>query len=777
VVAVVAVGLWSLDRIFPLPLLDAQQAKLVVAANGTPLRAFADKDGIWRYPIGLTQVSDNYLDALIHYEDRWFYRHPGVNPFALLRATWQNLSSERIISGGSTLTMQVARMLVPQRRNLRGKAQQILRALQLEWHYSKEEILTAYLNRAPFGGTVEGVQAASYRYLGKSAELLSDAEAALLAVMPQAPSRYRPDRHPERAQIARDKLLGRLASLGAWRLRRVDDAMIEPVWAQRHQTPMHAPILSRRLVEAYPQQSFFQTTLDAGLQMRLEDLIRQRTAIMPKGTSAAVLVVENKSLAVRAYVGSADFGDPQRFGYIDMVRAVRSPGSTLKPFIYGMAIDRGLIHSQSLLVDAPSDFGDYRPQNFDYGFQGPVSVTSALQQSLNVPATQVLAKVGENWFMSRLKNSGMQLKLPRGAKANLALGLGGVGTSLESLVGVYSSLANQGYAGRPRIQAHEPIWQRRLLTPESAWVINDILASNSRPDQPAAHIMNYEGRRIAWKTGTSFGFRDSWAIAVNTDYTIGVWLGRPDGTPLPGYYGAAAAAPLLFTITNNLPPVTDAAIGIATTANQFKPNPFEPPSTVKKEVICWPLGGLLTETPPSHCHRHLEAWIMNDNVPLTFSEEDGAWGQNPLHFTVNSANGLRIDSLCDQTETQTQSVALWPKAVEPWVEKQYRRQTQIPTYDPSCKHPPNVASAKIQIIGLHDGSQLQPVAGSLRMPRIDLRAIGGQGKRYWFINNQLKYVLAETESRQHRFTYPGRYVIAVVDEQGGSDEVSFSVQP
>ncbi|VAW83613.1 Penicillin-insensitive transglycosylase & transpeptidase PBP-1C [hydrothermal vent metagenome] len=678
-----------------------------------------------------------------------------------MRATWQNLGSDRLISGASTLTMQVARLIDPHSRSFSGKLKQIFRALQLEWHYSKDGILTLYLNRAPFGGTLEGVQAAAFTYLGKSAAHLSDAEAALMAVLPQAPSRNRPDRHPDRAQAMRDKVLVRLAKHKVWSESRVEDAFKEPVWAQFYKPPLRAPLLSRRLVTEYPDQAVNRTTLDANLQMSIADLIRNRIQSMPLGTSAAVLVMENRNLAVRAYVGSADFSDAQRFGHVDMVQAMRSPGSTLKPFIYGMALDAGLIHSQSLLVDGLSDFGSYRPQNFDQEYSGPVSVSNALQRSLNVPAVQVLEKVGDNQFMSRLKSAGMALQLPRGAKANLALGLGGVGTTLESLVGVYSALVNGGKAGKPRFLKSEPLWQRPILSEGAAWIVRDILNSNKRPDRSAPYLMSYRGNQVAWKTGTSYGFRDSWTIGTTADYTVGVWIGRPDGTPLPGYYGAVAAAPLLFSITDYLPAIGDHG-GYA-------------PDSVSKAEICWPLGGLVTETPEALCHRKKEAYLIEGNVPTTFPDSENSWETNPVSFLVNPETGLRVDASCMVKQVEKRVVALWPKMIEAWVEPKYRRYQQISDFDPGCNKPPVIATGQVKIVGIQDGSTFKPVGKMHVRPSVELSALGGQGKHYWFINGEMKYMQSASSKLTHIFKKPGRYVITVVDEQGKSDEVIVEV--
>ncbi|PAV46771.1 penicillin-binding protein 1C, partial [Pseudomonas sp. HAR-UPW-AIA-41] len=456
--------LWLADGLFPLPLPRADEARVVLAEDGTPLWRFADAEGVWRYPVTPQEVSPLYLEALLTYEDRWFYRHPGVNPLALGRALWQNLSGGEVVSGGSTLSMQVARLLDPHARSVPGKLRQLWRTLQLEWHLSKDEILTLYLNRAPFGGTLQGVAAASWAYLGKSPAQLTPSEAALLAVLPQAPSRLRPDRHPQAAQRARDKVLRRLQQFGVWAPTRVSEALQEPVLLAPRQEPRLAPLLARRL-NTPDSPALIRTTLDASLQRRLEDLLLGWRARLPEHTSAAVLVVEAQSMAVRAYLGSVDIGDDKRFGHVDMIQSVRSPGSTLKPFLYGMTLDAGLIHSESLLQDVPRRYGDYRPGNFSAGFTGPVSASEALATSLNLPAVQLLEAYGPKRFAGELHGAGLPLQLPAGAQPNLALILGGAGVRLEQLLGAYAALGREGKAARIRLQPQQPLIEQRLLSP------------------------------------------------------------------------------------------------------------------------------------------------------------------------------------------------------------------------------------------------------------------------------------------------------------------------
>jgi len=421
----------------PVPGRDSPKALLVLARDGTPLRAFPDREHIWRHPVALAEVSPLYLEALVGYEDRAFWWHPGVNPWALLRAAAQWLTSGRIVSGGSTLTMQVARILEPMPRSLSGKARQVLRALQLELRYSKPEILALYVNYAPMGGVLEGVEAASRAYLGKPAMRLSHAEAALLAVMPQAPSRLRPDRYPQQARAARDKVLERLR--GRWGDAAVADALMEPAYGQQLRQPLLAPLLAERLKGTAGGRLRLDTTIDAQAQSTVELLLADRAAGLPPKVSLAALVMDNETLAVRAYAGSADFADADRYSHVDMVRASRSPGSTLKPFLYGLALDEGLIHSESLLADVPQSFSGYQPGNFQQSFHGPVSVSEALAKSLNVPAVEVLDRLDPARFAALLRRGGLKLDFPKGGGPNLSIILGGAGTTLEQLVGAYSS--------------------------------------------------------------------------------------------------------------------------------------------------------------------------------------------------------------------------------------------------------------------------------------------------------------------------------------------------
>lgn len=741
---VLLLSLLALDRIFPPPPLDPAYARVVLDMKGRPLRAFADTSGVWRYPVTLEQVSPRYIEALLGYEDRYFWRHPGVNPVAMVRGVWLWLRHGRAVSGGSTLTMQVARLLEPYHRSVPGKLRQMARALQLEWHYDKRTLLTVYLNRAPFGGNLEGVQAASFAYLGKSAAKLTHAEAALLAVLPQVPSRYRPDRHPERARAARDKVMLRLVRQGAWPESVWREGRIEPVLARARFTPMEAPLFAR-LAAANQPGALVHTTIDGDLQRWLEGRVESYIRRFPEQTSAALLLVDNRTMAVRAYVGSAEYGNLKRHGYLDMVQAIRSPGSTLKPFIYGLALDEGLVHSASLLSDAPRLGADYRPANFTGAFQGPVTLTRALQQSLNVPAVQVLEALGPDKLVSRLDNAGVRLALSD--DPNPAIALGAAGIRLEQLVALYSALTRQGQVAMPVWLADQQAVSRPLLSPGAAWIIWQILSAQGRADQPFASEATGRVNRLAWKTGTSYGYRDSWALGVSGRWTLGVWLGRPDGTPMPGFYGQSAAVPLLLSVYSRL--------------GDDSPLPMQP-NTVSEVEICWPLGRRASATLPETCLQRQSAWLLEARDPPTLP--DPLDWPSPLRQVALTDQGKPTMPRCREAAGSGWR-ALWPLSLEPWRSPGERRQALLAS---GCKGEGQSTEqqAPIRILALGEGNLIRS-----ERYRLQPRVLGGVGKPFWFLNGQrLRWDGDQVLSKA------GRYQLVVVDEAGNSDRIEFRLE-
>ncbi|MDP2561355.1 penicillin-binding protein 1C [Psychrobium sp. 1_MG-2023] len=759
-------GLKLLDVFYPLQLPEQQQqfARVVVDQHNIPLRTFADKDGIWRYPVTIDEVSPRYIQALLNYEDRWFWYHPGVNPFSILRAAKQNIVNGRIISGGSTLSMQVSRILYPHSRSLWGKTTQLLRTLQLEWHLEKRDILEIYLNNAPFGGTIEGVQAASYTYLNKSAKTLTHAEAALLAVLPQAPTRYRPDLHNQAAQQARNKVLKRMADFGVWSQETIEGAMLEQVFSYNFRPQQLAPLLSRRLLARAMDQAVVKSTIDSDLQQGLAQALASYMTRLPQRSSGAIMVVDNHTSAVKAYIGTADFANSSRFGYVDMVQATRSPGSTLKPFLYALALDEGLIHSHSLLADVPREWGDYRPSNFSGLFHGPVSAHDALQRSLNIPAVDLLERYGANRFVARLQNAGLALTIPQD-KPNLAVILGGAGTSLEQLVQSYSAFANQGQVTKLRFlqsELQQPKVTRNLLSPASAWIVQQTLSGISRPDSINTLAATRIRDRFAWKTGTSYGFRDSWAIGLNQDYTIGVWLGRPDGTAMAGHYGRVTAGPLLFTVVDQL-------------IHRFAE--IEQPDNVTLETICWPLGTLAKDQPKGFCQRQQQAWIIDQVIPPTWHSADvDAWQGGVFKFWLAADSQQRVSMSCAVAQKVPKQVALWPKILEPWISPSSRRERVIPKLDPRCANEAIAVSATLKITGVEAGSIYRSAGNSSQSASIWLKSVGGSGEKHWYINGQHRYTTSANGKVEHVLSEVGQQQIIVQDQLGNTDVISIMVQ-
>ncbi len=531
-----------------LPGLNLATSAEVVDRNGDLLRVYTVADGRWRLAVTPDQVDPAYVAALLAYEDKRFYTHAGVDPLALLRAAGQAIVNGYIVSGGSTLTMQVARLLEESGTGqVAGKLRQMRLALALERQLTKAEILQLYLLLAPYGGNLEGIRAASLSYFGKEPRRLTPAEAALLVAIPQAPESRRPDRAVARATDARDRVLARARRDGLIDADQMAAAQSEVVPARRRPFPAVAPHLSDRILAEEPGPGRHQLTLRKSLQTSLEDLAADVVAGQGERMQLAMVVADHRSGEILALVGSAAFQADARAGFVDMTRAVRSPGSTLKPLVYGLAFDEGLAHPETLIEDRLSDFNGYKPQNFDREYRGTIRLREALQLSLNIPVVALTDALGPAKLLAALDKAGVDYKLP-GGQPGLAIALGGIGVTLEDMVQLYAGLARGGVS-LPltyRMQGDRPEGQR-LMSDVAAWEVADILAGLAPP--PGA-----PQNRLAYKTGTSYGHRDAWAIGFDGQHVIGVWMGRPDGTPVPGAFGADLAAPVLFRAFARLKP-------------------------------------------------------------------------------------------------------------------------------------------------------------------------------------------------------------------------------
>jgi penicillin-binding protein 1C len=619
---------------------DVPTSTIVVDRDGKLLRPFTIADGRWRLPVTHEEVDKRFLAMLVAYEDRNFATHDGIDFRAVARAAAQFvLAGGHIVSGASTLTMQVARLLDDSgTRSIGGKLRQIAIARKLEAQFSKDQILDLYLTLAPYGGNIEGVRAAALAYFGKEPQRLTTAESALLVALPQSPEARRPDRDAIAAQSARDRVLDRLALAGAIDGDTADAAKTERVPDARRPFPMLAPHLAQQALEAHPTAEVDKLTISRDLQASLEQLASDRVANMGPKLSVAILVADVRSGAILASVGSGGLFDEDRKGHVDMTRAVRSPGSTLKPLIYGLAFEAGLGHPESLIEDRPTGFGGYAPENFDGFHRGTVTVREALTQSLNVPAVIALNAVGPARLIARLKRAAVNAVMPDASAPGLAVGLGGLGVTLRDLVGLYAAIARGGTAVSlqdgivdvPADQTGAPV-----LTPAAAWYVTDILKDVPPP-------INASPGRIAYKTGTSYGYRDAWAIGYDGATVVGVWIGRPDGTPVVGLSGIVSAAPILFEAFDRVgqkrvpfaPRPPDTIVAASTSALPTPLRHFRmpgEPTFIDRDLpeISYPLDGVMVDLGIKE----------GDPAPLVIKVRNGA---PPFTFFVNGAPIARV---------------------------------------------------------------------------------------------------------------------------------------
>ncbi len=735
-------ALLILDRRFPPPLPPAAlYASEVLDRHGGLLHVFPGADRHWRLRVRLEEVSPRYLEALIALEDRRFFLHPGIDPLAVLRALWQNLRAGRVVSGASTLTMQTARLIEPDsRRGLGGKLRQSLHALQLEWRLDKREILELYLALAPFGGNLAGVRAASLAYFGKEPQHLSHAEAALLAVLPKAPSRLRPDRHPVAARAARDALIRRMADHGLWSREEVERALAEPVPAMRRSFPREAARFAERL--ARPAERV-RASLDLELQRRVEARLAHHLAQSAPGLAAAALILDHRSGEVLVYASRLDPRARDQ-DYLDYASRYRSPGSTLKPFLFALAIEDGLIHPESLMVDAPLSLDEYRPGNFDRRFRGAVSATAALAQSLNTPAVDLIVRVGPARLAARLARAGVPLRFAPGERPAPAMILGAVETRLSELTAAYGAFGNGGLLIGPRpTRAAATTMPRRVFAEGPAWLTWHMLASGGA--QP-----------FAFKTGTSHSFRDAWALAVNGRVAIGVWLGRPDGGAVPGLDGQRALG-VLRELVATLPETLRL------------PRPPRPAEIVERE-ICWPLGTPAERTPDALCHRRRRGLALAGRLPPTLPERQLArLGARVETVLIDAGSGLRVDADCALGPTKRSQIALWPARTLPWLDPELKRVSTPPPWLPRCAvH----RAGRLAIEGVAPGGRILTTAS--HSATIQLRALGAEGPVWWFLDEAPIAHVGATAPVRLTLARPGPHSVLAIDGAGNHARVQFT---
>lgn len=744
-----------LDLVFPLPALKPM-CRLVLARDGQLATAYLSDDDQWRMPTQIAEVSPDLVKALLQKEDKWFWWHPGVNPIAISRAAFDNLISGKRVSGASTITMQVARMLEPKARTFGGKLREMFRAFQLEWHYSKTQILELYLSYLPYGGNVEGVKAASYIYFDRSPGTISLAQAVTLAVIPNRPNSLRPDQHPEATRQARDRWLGQFVAEGAFAQGEVAAALSEPLVASRHQLQSRAPQLCRRLVNNYPQQ-VIRSTLDLKTQTLAEELLAAYVRrIRHKGVSnGAVLVLDNLTSTVLAYCGSADFSDVAAKGEVDGVKAIRSPGSTLKPLAYAMAMDQGLLTPDSRMLDVPSIWSGYSPDNYDEEFRGPVSMAFALRNSLNIPAVEAVQRVGFDAFLNRLIEAGFSSIKRQRKQLGLSVVLGGCGVSLEELTRLFSAFARGGISSPYAYTAHDRLHQlagTRICSPASAWLIADILSGIERPDLPNDMIGATGRARIAWKTGTSYGRRDAWSVGFTPRYTIGVWIGNFDGRSAPDLSGSTMAVPLLFELFNAM--------------EAGKPRlEFPRPIQVMKREICAETGDL----PSPDCASRSKGYYIRDISGRKVCDQE-----RQLYLSVDSAMQYCTGCLPEQSDAYVRaSFPIYPPRLTLWYENNGVAYRRPPPHNPACTA--NFDGPGPVVISPTPDFEYLIEEGAGQEILLQAASDGHVARHYWYING--KFYKSCLPGEQVFFApKPGRQRIVCMDDHGREERIEVSVK-
>lgn len=758
--AALLMGALALLRLLPHPPLSAgaPQSLAVLDRHGELLRLTLASDDRYRLWLPLAEMPDTLVDAVLLHEDAWFRWHPGVNPLALVRGAWSTYVSGAARIGGSTITMQLARLRGRlDTRSPVGKLRQIVHALWLEARYSKNEILEAYLNLAPYGGNIEGIGAASLIYFDKPAGALTLPEALTLAVLPQAPAR--------RGRLAADgdgSVLGpalaaaRERLYARWRQRHPADAAADALLAlplrlrPASALPFTAPhFVERALAERWRRGEpgpRLATTLDARLQRLVEQRVDAHLARWrAKGLDNAVaMLVDVRDMGVRALVGSADWFDAKIAGQVNGAAGKRSPGSTLKPFIYGLALDQGVLHPASVLRDVKSAFGPFTPENFDGRFLGPVTATEALVRSRNIPAVLVAAQLKPPGLYGFLRSAGVS-RMASAEHYGLALVLGGGEVTMEELAALYALLSNDGRSAPLRWQASDPQAEgQALLSAEAAFIVRDMLAHNPRPDFGTTAQTN--ALRVPWKTGTSWAFRDAWSAGLVGPFALVVWMGHFDGHGNPALIGVDAAAPLFFSIIDAL----------AAAQVDLSDPPRRWPLNLRQVEICRASGDL----PNAWCAKRGHTWFIPGVSPIR---------QSRIHraIQVDRITGAPVCGRRDPASVRTEVYEFWPSDLA-----DVYAQAGIPRRKP----PPGADCAGAERwLGSAPSidSPLRNTAYTLRLSRpdqsqIDLSASADADAQrlYWFVASTFIGEVAPGSSLPWTPPRAGRHLLRVVDDHG-----------
>lgn len=740
-----------LNIIFPLPD-KIEYSTVITDSNGEVINAFLTKDQKWRMKTELNEISPLLRKTIIAKEDKYFYEHPGVNLFALARAAFMNVLHMRRTSGASTITMQVARALHPRKRNLISKTIELFRAFQLEWKYSKDEILQMYLNLVPYGGNIEGVKAASLLYFKKNPDHLSLAEITALSIIPNRPSSLVIGRTNDLIVKERNRWLKKFADDGVFTKKEIEDAIAEPLTAYRTSVPHFLPHLSYKL-KSQRSQTTINTNIVLNTQLKLEKLTADYVRALKLNNihNAAVVVIDNKTHKIISYIGSADFTDTTDSGQVNGAAAIRQPGSTLKPLLYGLCIDEGLLTPKTVINDLPVNYSGYAPENYDQKFNGSVTLEYALDHSLNIPAVKSLELLGKNQLINKLVQCDFKQIQKDQNKLGLSMILGGCGATLEQLTGLFSALANNGIYIHPQYLKEDPSSKKiQLLSPAADYMITEILSKVNRPDFPLNWTATEHMPKIAWKTGTSYGRRDAWSIGYNKNYTVGVWVGNFSAVGVPELSGANTATPLLFKIFNSI---------------DYDSNSdwYEPPKDCELRQVCSETG-----LPPGPYCTNL---ISDYFIPLISSTKQCNHLQE-----IKIAPDSSI-SYCETCAPATGYIKRLYPVIAPEMQEYFNQNgiayQKIPPHNPDCEKifkgdGPRITSPLNRneyYINKKDPEPLQ------------LMATAGTDvtKLYWYINDQF-YKTTGVREKQFFVPQEGPVKISCTDDKGRNRNIWIRVK-
>ncbi|GAB3268173.1 penicillin-binding protein 1C [Larkinella harenae] len=754
-----AVLFFGLNLVFPLKV-RPRYSTIITAGDGTILNAFLSDDDKWRLATELEEITPLLRKTIVYKEDKYFYYHPGFNPAAMLRAAFRNLTTGRRTSGASTITMQVVRLLEPRERTYCSKIIELFRAVQLEVFYTKDEILQFYVNLIPYGSNIEGIKSASMLYFGKPPQLLSLAEITTLTIIPNRPSSLRLGRNNKLIVQERNRWLNRFRKTDLFSSDAIADALAEPLDAHRRALPKQAPHLAWRLKQQYADHPVIHTTLRSNRQNQAEQLVANYVARMRSMNihNAAVLIVNNQTMAVEAYVGSAGFGNNDDGGQVDGIRAVRSPGSTLKPLLYALAFDKGLMTPKTVLNDVPTSFSGYEPENYDRQFYGPITVESALANSLNVPAVKTLQQVSTPVFVDQLKKAGFETIKKQAGNLGLSLILGGCGVSLEELTRLFAAFANQGQLSSLRFIAAEEAENKtkksQLISPSAAFLITNTLTQITRPDLPNNFDNSYHLPRIAWKTGTSYGRRDAWSIGYNKRYTVGVWVGNFSGESVPELSGANIATPLLFSLFN--------AIDYNSGRGWFRM-----PISLSMRQVCAETG----EIPGEFCdHKIVDYAIMGVSPYRRCQHQKAVWTNAPGTVSY-CAHCLPEDNESEQA-VRRRYPNLAPELIA-FYESRRIPYAKIPPHNPACTR--IFAQQGPQIVSPTEGSEYFINSKQPQQLQLSCQADNEVKQVYWYLNDKL-YQKASPSEGVFFIPQPGALKISCADDKGRNTDIQIVIR-